>query len=938
MLPLVLVLILVAGFVVIPLMTYAMAVLRSNTVVSERTKAAEAAKGGVRMALADPRNVFLECDGGGNLTPADPVLNGISVSVTCSEMEEVGPLNALGFEVPVAAVANQVGATVPLEFTGDRAESGPVPPYPTTPPSDPSCVLFPSEAWWCGQESSAATDGTIWTPDLPRLPSTVRSATPFQMPPGFGGCEVYFPGRYTDALDLSGEIYFASGVYYFEQPITIDDGADIVIGYGLDELSNPDCSDDIQVAANVVGDPGTFDINGGGATWVFGADARLVIDDTAASSDIRVRFNQRYADADRGGRVSIMTVNGDDDDAAANDHEVTDVNYVPESLVLNDVTQLPLAGSGYSPSSSTLTDRARLPARVAPTHTAEPVQLPGVAPDRGAVLVTWDEIDGQDAGGARLGVQNPDGSWSDEPYAVELRPGVAGAWLGPWTTACTADQLVVSPKPNPTDGNEVSCLIAGLTIGSDYRFRVRPVNEVGPANDWRSRNFTVEATSPVVNVPAPPANVSVASGDADDTAVVEWDVPSNGGAPITGYTVTATRVFLEPQPDLDPIAENAAVDVVVGSSATVDVPAFDPNGESLTLTVDDTALQALGATATVVPGTLQIAIDATTAVPLPAPITYTVADSDGPPISGTISVAIVPAPLPNRPPEARPLTLTPDINVPLTVQVPVHDRDGDALTLSVDESALDASFWTVTPGPSALEITISTDAPDGTYSIPYTVTDPSGADASNAIDVTVARGYDSVATCDVSAGTLLPVRNACEFTGLADLAPGDATSGNIGYRFDVVATNAIGSSIPGENVEPYPLAFDGGGTSLSAQFRAVEPWVPDAIIEIVGDNSSVELEVSLAGYVSTPMGRIRVDNPDGDPVRIAGGVLSGTFDVDDSRAVVGVANSVPIGFINDIVLQRKVSIRSTANNITATAIVQVNEDGAGYAINTWVVQ
>ena len=437
-LPLVLVLIVVAGFVVIPLMGYAMAVLRSNTVVSERTKAAEAAKGGVRMALADPRNVFMTCDGGGDLTPPDPVLNGISVSVTCSEMEEIGPLNALGFEVPIAAVANQLGAAVPAEFSGDRAESGPVPPYPSGPPSDPSCATFPSEAWWCGQESPTATDGTIWTPDLPKLPSTVRSATPFDMPAGFGGCKVFFPGRYPDALDLSGDIYFASGVYYFEQPIVIDDGADIVVGYGLDELGNPDCSDDIQVAANVVGDPGTFDINGGGATWVFGADARLIIDDTAASSDIRIRFNQRYADADRGGRISIMTVNGDDD-AAIDDHAVTDVNYVPESLVLNGGTQLPLAGSGYAPSSSDLTDKARLPAQIATSLSADPVQLPGAAPDRGAVLVTWDEISGQDAGGARLGVQNPDGTWSVEPYAVELRQGVAGAWLGPWTTACTAE-------------------------------------------------------------------------------------------------------------------------------------------------------------------------------------------------------------------------------------------------------------------------------------------------------------------------------------------------------------------------------------------------------------------------------------------------------------------------------------------------------------------
>jgi hypothetical protein len=46
---------------------------------------------------------------------------------------------------------------------------------------------------------------------------------------------------------------------------------------------------------------------------------------------------------------------------------------------------------------------------------------------------------------------------------------------------------------------------------------------------------------------------------------------------------------------------------------------------------------------------------------------------------------------------------------------------------------------------------------------------------------------------------------------------------------------------------------------------------------------------------------------------------------------------VPIGFRNNIVLQRKVRIVATAGNATATAIVQINEDGASYAINAWVV-
>ena len=54
--------------------------------------------------------------------------------------------------------------------------------------------------------------------------------------------------------------------------------------------------------------------------------------------------------------------------------------------------------------------------------------------------------------------------------------------------------------------------------------------------------------------------------------------------------------------------------------------------------------------------------------------------------------------------------------------------------------------------------------------------------------------------------------------------------------------------------------------------------------------------------------------------------------------VAGVPESLPYGFKNDIVLQRKVRIVATARQITATAIVQVNEDGAKIRINSWVIQ
>ena len=63
---------------------------------------------------------------------------------------------------------------------------------------------------------------------------------------------------------------------------------------------------------------------------------------------------------------------------------------------------------------------------------------------------------------------------------------------------------------------------------------------------------------------------------------------------------------------------------------------------------------------------------------------------------------------------------------------------------------------------------------------------------------------------------------------------------------------------------------------------------------------------------------------------MVGGIISGTYDLNDDD------DDTVIGFLNDIVLQRKVRITSVAGNARSVAVVQVNEDG-DYAINSWVV-
>lgn len=735
-LPLVLVLLVVSSLIVLPLLTYAVTVLKANSVVSERTKQLEAAKGGLRAVLADPAEIFLACDGSGTLPTI--ALNGLTVTTECVEIEEIGPLEALGYEVPVGATAMQLGATVPTEFVGTRRQSDPTPPYPATPD------------WWASEVSNVATSDLIWLPDLPVFPATVRSSTPFDMPAGFD-CRVFFPGHYADAIDISsGRVYFASGVYYFESSVTVRGDADVVVGYGLEEFGT-DCADDIQVAANVLGDPGTFAIDGGGATFVFGAEGHLVVDDTGGGSP-SIRFNQRYAEIDRGGRVNIMSVDGAAD--ADTDHVVDDVNHVPRGTLVDATTepptQLPLPAGTYAPSAITYTDAARAP--LAPEQlTVDWFQVaPGLLSPRGAVKIEWNVPHGQQLGGARIDPMSP--------FSVTAARSVGP----PLTFECTNADIVIL-------GDRASCVVGELATGlstDDYTIEVAVRNQVAigtPATGGGRAQSVPELrqTGPATSVTAESTDVAGAARVSWTPPVVEADQP-----PVTGYEVTAYRVVVE--------------------------PAIVPN----------------------------------------------------PP-----TIALIPA-----------------------------------------------------------------------------------------------------GVCSTSTAPLVEVPTSCEIAGLDPLERGNGVDpGDLGYAFDVVGVTALGPTDPARSTDlpaapPYPLdlpvSFDGDGSAapvpIDPATMPVVPWVPEPIVQVLASGSGTA-RVAIAGHVSVPMGRLQVDNPNGDDIRMIGGVVAGTFDVVDSRGSTGEAGSVPIGFLNEIVLQRTVRIVSRAGNAVSNAVVQVNEDGARFAVNSWSI-
>lgn len=86
---------------------------------------------------------------------------------------------------------------------------------------------------------------------------------------------------------------------------------------------------------------------------------------------------------------------------------------------------------------------------------------------------------------------------------------------------------VAGPYP-PT-----SKVVTGLSNGTEYTFKVTATNAIGTSAESAASN----AVTPVVpTVPATPSAPTATAGDA--SASVSWSAPSDGGSPITSYTVT----------------------------------------------------------------------------------------------------------------------------------------------------------------------------------------------------------------------------------------------------------------------------------------------------------------------------------------------------------------------------------------------------------------
>ncbi|MFM2079292.1 MAG: hypothetical protein RJA49_3182 [Actinomycetota bacterium] len=282
--------------IISPLLGYAAATLRTSRIQTEKANRAEAVRGALRIALADPKALYDTCGASGLHTEVSLATPGLSIPVSakCTTVNSAAELSAS--ELRIANTTTQLNSPAPVGTVGSQ--------FLTT---------TDLQAWSAGATRDTS-GGKVWLPYLPAHALTHPANSGYMMPAWAGSCRVFFPGTYTAPLVVSDSIptFFASGVYYFESSVTFSGAANVVIGEGATES----CTDNQDAAYNAINAPTNHNIDGLGATFVFGAAGRLIINDTgAAAQGPRVTFNSRLVDPTDVGSlpsksVSIISVNG----------------------------------------------------------------------------------------------------------------------------------------------------------------------------------------------------------------------------------------------------------------------------------------------------------------------------------------------------------------------------------------------------------------------------------------------------------------------------------------------------------------------------------------------------------------------------------------------------------------------------------------------------
>ncbi|MEI6623607.1 MAG: fibronectin type III domain-containing protein, partial [Actinomycetes bacterium] len=208
----------------------------------------------------------------------------------------------------------------------------------------------------------------------------------------------------------------------------------------------------------------------------------------------------------------------------------------------------------------------------------------------------------------------------DAPTSVIATPGNTQATIG-WTapannggSAITGYTVTTSPpSAGCTTGGALTCVVPALTNGILYTFSVTATNVAGTG-------AAGTATTTPRTVPAAPTAVTATPSDTQ--ATIAWAAPNDGGAAITGYTVTSIP---------------ASAGCTTGGALTCDVTGL-ANGTLYTFSVTATNVAGTGpaGTATTTPRTVPAAPTGVNATPgnTQATITWTAPNNGGAAITG----------------------------------------------------------------------------------------------------------------------------------------------------------------------------------------------------------------------------------------------------------------------------------------------------------------
>lgn len=163
------------------------------------------------------------------------------------------------------------------------------------------------------------------------------------------------------------------------------------------------------------------------------------------------------------------------------------------------------------------------------------------------------------------------------PRDGALRVSWAPPTIG--SSALTSYHITTTPATTTTPAapDATEAIVGGLTNGQRYAVTVTAVNGVGPGQP--SQSSQPVAPRPA-DAPLAPAITALTPGNGSVTA--QWVSPTDGGAPVTGYTVTASAKDVPPQSvHTDAGTTVAAIPGLVnGTAYTVSVVAVNSAGTS----------------------------------------------------------------------------------------------------------------------------------------------------------------------------------------------------------------------------------------------------------------------------------------------------------------------------------------------------------------------